>query len=262
MCLIAPLILAGCLEGEEEQNGPATQAAAVTQEVEAQDDPGAKLPALSANQIETIRSRPETMASFFSGFKTWAKGYKPAFFSLLSEAEFYAIYSAYVAYSMAPYGNSVEIHFDELLEEEQLDCDNYVRLTFYLYQTGEGITSKDVTFKFVGWEGGAIGNHAQIFVVSPHRSILLDPTIGIAAFTDFDSVASGRPLAKSAVVDFSTRNDLAEYKAHITGALVQGTYKPSDLLYYYADFADYTAPQTNFEGWPTPGAYALRSRSQ
>ena len=118
----------------------------------------------------------------------------------------------------------------------------------------------NVKFKFIGWNGGAAGNHAQIFIVTQQTSILLDPTIGIAAIADFNSVASSKPLPSSHIIEFSTRTEIEDYRSKIINALKMGLYKPSDLLYYFEDFEKYKYPATGSAHWPTPGAVSLRNR--
>lgn len=217
---------------------------------------------VNQSNIDEIRKNPSKINQFYNNFQQQIKKYLPDFFSQLSDDELLALYSAIVAYSMAPYGNSTKVELTELLNEDKLDCDNYAILTYYLFREAKGSIKKisNLKFKFVGWDGGSVGNHAQIFFVSQQRSILLDPTIGIVAIADFNSIASGIPLSSSQIVDFSTRTELNDYRKKVINALEKGLYTPSDLLYYFEDFEDFKNPSMGSNYWPTPGAYSLRKR--
>jgi hypothetical protein len=237
---------AGCIDRDKKKEGRNTLS----------------FPVLTQSDIREIKLHPPKMNDLYRQFRKWAEESHHVFLSELSDAELFALYSAFVAYSMAPYGNSTKSEFQDLLNEDKLDCDNYAFLAYYLFLNGTDAQRGGVEFRFVGWDGGAIGNHAQIFTVSRKRSMLLDPTIGIAAVTDFDSVASGKPVPRAQLIDFSTRHELENYRRKIINALVHGRYKPSDLLYYFAEFEDFRNPSTGSDGWPTPGAYSLKKRNQ
>lgn len=210
---------------------------------------------ISPSCIDNIRADPSSISDFFPIFKNEIQNALHFPLSVLSDEELFAIYCSIVAYSLAPYGRSQSIELPELLLDEALDCDNYCLLTRYLFV--EGIRQngmQDMAFSFVGWDCGAIGNHAQIFVTMNNRSLLLDPTIGIAALTDFNSVASGKFLQLENVLDLSTRAELSDYRSVIIEALAEGLFQPSDLLYFFNDFEKYKYPATGSSDWSTPAA--------
>jgi len=140
--------------------------------------------------------------------------------------------------------------------EDKLDCDNYAMLATYFFDL---ISKEEVSFSFVGWHGGAVGNHAQIFVRYGNVSVLLDPTVGVAAFADFNGVAKGIPVRR--IIDFHHRDELQKYRARVIRALLGGMYKPSDLLYYFESFENFKSPPVGSLLWPTPGAATLRRGS-
>jgi hypothetical protein len=217
---------------------------------------------VAENVIEAIRVDPSSIADSFQLFKNEVNGNLVIPFSTLSEEELFVVYCSIIAYSLAPYGNSDARELADLLQEDSLDCDNYCYLTRYLFV--EGINKngmRDVSFAFVGWDCGAIGNHAEIFVSINNRNLLLDPTIGIVALADFNSVASGKNLPLTSILDLSTRSELSEYRTDITNALSEGLYKPSDLLYFFVDLETYKYPATGSAHWPTPGAALCGNRN-
>jgi hypothetical protein len=214
---------------------------------------------IDKNVIETIRADTSSIVEFFPLFKKEVQGSLVMPLSSLTEEELFVVYCSIVAYSFAPYGNSEAKELDDLLQEEKLDCDNYCYLTKYLFMEGIKIKGmQDAKFAFVGWDCGAVGNHAQIFVSINNRNLFLDPTVGIVALTDFDSVASGKFLPMSSILDISTRDELRYYRSDIIGALSEGLYKPSDLLYFFVDLEAYKYPATGSAFWPTPGAVLCR----
>ncbi len=110
---------------------------------------------------------------------------------------------------------------------------------------------KDTKLYFVGWHGGAVGNHAQIFTYNPRNdfSMLIDPTIGLIAITDYNHVASGKKVSVNNIFSFLSRNELVDFSRKIEKALLNGQYKPSDFLYCFDDIDTFRIPL-----WPTFGA--------
>src|SRR5262249_23742317 len=90
-----------------------------------------------------------------------------------------------LAYSMAPYGASRSVRLEDLLSDKGLDCDNYAILTGHFSRIFLG---DRIDIKFVGFDGGAIGNHAQVFVGRDGESLVLDPTIGLVARIGFNDL--------------------------------------------------------------------------
>lgn len=161
-----------------------------------------------------------------------------------------AAFCAIAAYDMAPYGPCAARDFEGVLNAPALDCDNYCLLTYYLFLTLR--PSSTVTLAMVGWDGGAVGNHAQILAtIGDANAWLLDPTIGlIVAGATFDRVCMGEPLTfmsqPAGVRD-------ATYSQMVRNALSGGKYRPSDLLYYFSPVWRYVAFPPR-EHWGTPKA--------
>lgn len=223
-----------------------------------------RLVTLNAGVAEEIKKDPTRIIQLFQKSQEELTSELSSALHVLTEVELFAVYCSLISYYMAPYGNSTKIELENLLKEQKLDCDNYAILTKHLFdmglESGQLKNSDSIKFIFVGWNGGAVGNHAQVFVRSPGKSMVLDPTIGILAFADFDSIASGKPVPASQIIDFSTRSELNDYRQRVIDSISKGLYKPSDLLYYFVDFQEYLHPKSGSAHWYTPGAASLNKK--
>ncbi len=187
----------------------------------------------------------------------------------LGQIERDAVLSTFVAHHFAPYGSSVAVTYEKLMTEPALDCDNYAMLAGYLFrelQPAERLT-------YVGFDGGKIGNHAQAFVINGPSSVLLDPTVGIVAQIGFDDLLMAHKPAPSHVLVDSRAPEptLMQFHATVLSAVLEGGYKPSDMLYYLKSienmiaFSDHAGDFWKSEKYPmlllhypTPGADGLR----
>lgn len=162
-----------------------------------------------------------------------------------------AAFCSIVAYDMKPYGPCVELELSRLLASPVLDCDNYCVLTWHLWHLLNPQPYVDMVL--VGWDGGAVGNHAQLLIESRDKasSWLLDPTIGlIAAGATYDKICRGEK-----VTFFSHPAGVRDvaYANRVKWALSNGLYKPSDLLYYFDPPSRYIdLPRSAY--WATPRA--------
>jgi hypothetical protein len=173
-----------------------------------------------------------------------------------------------LAFDLKPYGGSVAVGLAELLSAPALDCDNYVILTWRLFNILNPVVTTNIAA--VGWNGGPFGNHAQLIAQKPAGQgglgggyWLIDPTVGI--FTcghDFDYIAGGNPMVSSLYLkDFYAscgRYGTVTDWLHIgvKNALLGGLYRPSHLLYYYVDLERYVDP-VPIADWPTPQSSAM-----
>lgn len=163
------------------------------------------------------------------------------------------IIASLVAYKSAPYGNSTAIKLKTLLEEEQLDCDNYAILMGYLVPKAN--------LHYVGFDGGAVGNHAQVFYSKEKMNLLIDPTIGVFAFISFNELLKGRKIDSNLIFSFYdySNPDLDIFHTNVLKALQNGEYQPSDLLYYFDNLEHFIYPG-NYDRYITPGGRSLRLR--
>lgn len=170
----------------------------------------------------------------------------------LSDRIYDYVLATIVSHYSAPYGSSNAITEEGILKAETLNCGNYGLLVSFL--TGEE------GFDFVGFEGGAIGNHQQLFYESEGVSLLLDPTIGMIAFTDFDHLMSGKSV-EDVFSFYSGESAMQQFNKVVLDAVTNGKYRPSDLLYYYEDINHVFSPGS-YGQFPTPGGVDYRARQK
>jgi hypothetical protein len=213
----------------------------------------------SASSADTFE---DVLSLFQANREELSSAVEPGF-ALLPEEEF-LLFATVFAYLAAPYGNSVASDLPTLLTEPALDCDNYAALVarlFDAYRAVEQSPSDRVRLRLVGWHGGVVGNHAQLFAYRADDGfeMFLDPTVGIVAFTAYNDVASGKPLEADRIYDFSTRFELAQFRKTVVDALLLGRFRPLDLFYYFEKTERFYQPPAGVETWPTPGAVRFRS---
>jgi len=195
---------------------------------------GRRLDCLDSAAIEKIRRNPEEIESVYQECKPQVRGYLGEAFSKLDDNDLYLVFASLVAYQLAPYGDSEVKGFEGILNAPEMNCAQYTLAVGYFADLRREALGQ-VKIRFVGWYGGAVSNHAQVFTENPVSGVnlMLDPTIGVVALGSFNDVAAGKPLDPAGVVDFSTRVEQQNFRERVIVALLSGGYKPSDLLYYY-----------------------------
>lgn len=154
----------------------------------------------------------------------------------LTDVEARLTFASILAHAMAPYGGSTSMSLADLLADNELDCDNYARLLGHL---ASFLTPDAANLHFAGFDHGAVGNHVQVFL--GNERLLLDPTIGLVARVSYDALLAGAPVDASQVFIFRQHNDgrLVFFEAMVWDAIVNGSYAPSDVIYYYSSPGDY-----------------------
>lgn len=163
----------------------------------------------------------------------------------------------------APYGtNPPAKDLQTLLNAPTLACNNYVLLAWYL--CGFMPETASIKITAVGWNGGAVGNHAQMLATDPATgiSLLLDPTIGlIARGVTYNSLLKGVGVPGTLMmISFEAFNSYpgstGAFTQEVKTAVNAGLYKPCDAMYYVDKIATYQAlpPEAN---WLTPQGAAL-----
>lgn len=145
----------------------------------------------------------------------------------------------------------------DLLAASTLQCSDYAILTYRFFLLL--VPAPTTTIGFAGWNGGAVGNHCQIFAhkapdVSGNNGgdWLVDPTIGLLLCGhDFSWIAGGHACNMLYAKDFCWRTDIASFNSEVIGALTSGTFKPSSLLYWTTNFNEFVAPAPS-SNWMTP----------
>jgi len=190
-----------------------------------------------------------------------------------------------MAFEMKPYAPCSAWSLEDLCAAPGLDCDNYCKLALEFYNLlspyasnskkladSSGLinnTSYDATKAqpwVFGWNGGAVGNHAQILFYDPSATrpwMLCDPTVGmIACGVSSDTLGRGSAVSSTYIVNWTefwnaTRqaatipNALTNYR----NALLNGTYKATDCMYCYPGLANFA--NSNPSNRYTYGAWRL-----
>jgi hypothetical protein len=162
-----------------------------------------------------------------------------------------------VAYDLKPYGASTPSTLEGLLSANVLQCSGYAILTYRLFLLL--VPAPTTTVAFVGWNGGTVANHCQIFARkapdatgSNGGDLLVDATIGLVLCGhSFDWIASSGKCNMLYAKNFNWRTDISTFNTAVVAALTNGTYKPSTLLYWFTDFEKFIAPPPQ-SNWATP----------
>ena len=180
------------------------------------------------------------------------------------------VFLSILAHSMAPYGPSRSVHLEDLLNDKMMDCDNYAILTGHFSHIFLGSRSY---IKFVGFDGGAVGNHAQLFVdINGKDNLMLDPTIGLVARIGFNDLLMGKSIHNDQIMIFRQHDDksLDYFVNKIWDSILTGKYRPVDMLYFfhsideYLKFSEEIGPLWGKDTsalllrFPTPASEALR----
>jgi hypothetical protein len=219
-----------------------------------------RLTALTPDLVETIRANPQAARDGFAACRDDLTAVLGPAFADLTDAELRLSYCAALAHAAAPYGESTAIQLADMLAAPRLNCGNY---PFLMIRLAEIVCDGPApVVSLVGWDGGAIGNHAMGYRADPagKRCLFLDPTVGLIARGTFDEVASGRPLPADRVVCFGDRIAERPYREMVARAFVRGEFRPSDLLYYFEDIDHQFGRYGDPWAWPTPGGIAWRAR--
>lgn len=161
-----------------------------------------------------------------------------------------AVFATLTAYGSRAYGGSVALTPKDLYASQALDCDNYNMLAGHIYKALGG----QKPWRFVGFHGGALGNHS-VGVLEGGTGLILDPTIGVIGQGTFDDLAGGEPIKN--VRSYYYRDDITDYHDRVVEALKTGATEPSDILYWFPDTLSYTRNAASSAWTITPGAYQL-----
>ena len=219
-----------------------------------------KISCLNKSALADINKNPKSIYKYYIKYKncfTRALGYE---FLNLNDMGKKIAFASIVAYKLKPYGTpttpplKMNKDLQKNLLSQYLSCASYVRLTYELYQLIHPITP--IKIFFVGWNGGSVGNHAQIFTQYTGIPLLLDPTIGLIARSTFDQVASGKKISIHEIKSFYSRTDINAFNEKVINSLLAGEYKPSDLLYFFQNLNDFWKKKPQF--WSTPQALNIK----
>lgn len=228
------------------------------------------MPYFTSAEHAALIADPTTIAWLYNAHKARFKADLGTGFAAEIEEHFEFGFCGLVAFDLKPYGGSVAVQMADLLAAPALDCDNYAILMWRLFNI---LRPNPVTnIAAVGWHNGPIGNHAQMHC---HKNgdanganggfWLVDPTVGIMLCGwGFDGVARGLPVGsntqylKSFHADCGRAGSVTQWLHDaVRNALINGRYRPSQLLYYYVDLDRFINPVPDKADWMTPQGSAL-----
>jgi hypothetical protein len=197
------------------------------------------------SQIGRIRLDPTAINAVFHECRAeYRTRFSGAPFQITNDADLCAILCMLVAHRMAPYGPCYAISLTDLLKAPTLACDNYAGLVGELYDLAT-IVPVRYPMRMIGFYGGAVGDHAQIFYEGKTK-LVLDPTIGVLAKGSYNSILTGKPV-KSLLDFYAWANSPADldkrvnkfFRPKVLSAFLEGKYLPSDALYYFGAVRDW-----------------------
>jgi hypothetical protein len=161
------------------------------------------------------------------------------------------------AANFADYGSSTAITYEDIARADGLNCGNTIFLVGYLFGT---LVSEKI--RSVGFDGGAVGNHAQLLYGEGSRSLLLDPTIGLVAQVGFNDLMRGTQVPSNKIRLFKIRDtseEMRSAKMRVYEAVEQGAYVPSDFMYMHQSLYE-QLKSGMLSVYYSPGAIRARTR--
>lgn len=177
-------------------------------------------------------------------------------FQSIGYGAFRAILATVTAANFAEYGASSAQSYEEIKNSSHLDCSRTILLVGYLLDALESQRLQPI-----GFDGGFIGNHAQLLFNGKNDAILLDPTSGIIAKTSFNDLLRGIPLDEKSIKAFSMKDkSINSFRENVYMAISHGKYLPSDLMYMHESLAEQKLGGS--DSYFTPGGITVRSKSK
>jgi hypothetical protein len=216
-----------------------------------------RLEALTAEQIEMVRQNPQNVRAAYATCRDELIADLGRPFEKLSEEDRQLIFCMVLAHAMAPYGDSTVTTLPDMLAASSLNCGNYPFLMIRLHELLAGRV--DPPIALVGWDGGAVGNHAMGYRPGD-AGFFVDPSVGIVARATLDEVAAGKRLERDRVVGFGQRPEDAAFRDQVGWAFGRGRFRASDLLFYFESLDHQLTRYGRPADWPTPGAVRWREK--
>ncbi len=219
---------------------------------------------LSAESLAALNTNPALVEVYYTN--TWRQfasdlGYVDSGMHLGSSMLPVA-FAAVVAFDLKAYGAEPANVTDlpSLLASPTLACDDYVRLAWWFTTLMPQVNWAPAHIAALGWDSGAVGNHAQMMVTDGKYTLLLDPTVGIVAQIGYDGLVSGKAGAPiTSFYAYHPERPIGLFERTVREAILNGLYKPSDALYYVDSLVKFNAMPQESE-WMTPAASAFQMR--
>jgi len=179
-------------------------------------------------------------------------------FASAPEALLRTAFAAILSFDMKPYGTSNALTLTDCLMATSLDCDNYCVLAGEFARILGGADPA-----MVGWNGGAVGNHAQMLADANGEHLFCDPTIGFVALdVTLSGLCRGYAPSTGRYKSFFSYNasrapDESSFDATVENAVIKGSYMASDILYFAPNIDKYRKmPGSSM--WSTPQSWNIK----
>jgi hypothetical protein len=200
------------------------------------------LACLGPDALQAVKTDPSPRfgALFDSCVGELREDLGPNFDDLGDDALRYVL-ATVVAFDSASYGAFGRYDLPSLTRARQLDCASYVALTWQLAR----VSGASVRYAHpIGWDGGTVGNHAQLAYERPGQELLLDPTIGLVVRASLSSVMDGASVPGENMVVFPKGTGaMRTFRDMVTSSLYQGSFNRANSIYVQlyppGDGADY-----------------------
>jgi hypothetical protein len=216
------------------------------------------------SSLDAIKANPNFIVNLWNGSGAAFKQSLGSGFAAETDEHIKLMFCGMVAFDMFPYGASTSATLEDLLAEDVIDCDNYAALMLHLFKILQPVQT--TTLRIVGWDGGYIGNHCQVFFEKAADVWgrnggygLIDPTHALfyCGF-HFDWLTQGKRVPpsqyRSIKLNWRLEPALNWQRGRIIDAVAYGYYKPSDLMYHYPDVESFIAGGNFRQYWATPRA--------
>lgn len=185
---------------------------------------------LSRAQVDRVRSDLDYAPALFRSCKRWVR-------EVMRRARIHpnrdrarGVLAMALAHRFAPYGPASGSTYQELAFLPHHECSSYMLLADFIYEAMGGNMERDV---LQGWDGGVVGNHAELWVAG----VMLDPTVGIAAQIKLNELRRGQPTRR--ILDLhhfrvavgQVAPPARDFKDVVWRAVQHGLYRPEDELY-------------------------------
>lgn len=219
----------------------------------------AELPYLSSAALAQVAHDPDYLIELYRDAEKPFMADLPPDFSVLSESMRKLAFASLVAFMMKPYGNSNPLTLADCLAAPDLNCDNYCVFTYFLYRVLQ--PSGGAEPAMLGWNGGTIGNHAQMQVSHDGYHLLLDPTIGfLARDLTLSGLCRGYGPLKGRYISFfdhgKNKNNVVELNRRVSTAIINATTLAENILYYFPSVSAYLGA-TGSLYWATPQSWRI-----
>ncbi len=207
------------------------------------------------SEIKLVKSTPYEIYNVFEGRKEEFLEFIGPAFKDFSNDETFMLFCAMFAHHMAPYGKYTgkDASLQSLLGSPYLNCGQYGILAIRMAEVSRPGIHKAVPVHIVAWGAGAFGKHQMQFLTRKNgEQVLVDPTAALIARTNFDAVASGKPLPSSSIITFPHQNYLHNFQSNVRNVILLGRARPGDLQCYFGSMERYLSDKTPRHRWCTP----------